>query len=285
MRTINIYRLLSMALIVCAALLSISACCKALGQQREELPKSMSSAGRLTLLPLEHPLRAGEKNEIRLELHGPPADYFDISLEKYQVDGSLQTSDSIPNPPILRRSNGSAYVVLTPSSTGKSRLRALAQFSDGRLDVWNLDTDVVMTSNAATDFKIMHDMSAYRLLLAMEGSRQAVFSFSAKFEGSDVTVSIPPDDVQLDVIPDSSGSPVVKIDPATRTVTSLHTGHSLIVASFRGLKAANCVVVVQSLRGYATMVDCHELLPEGVSLPGRAPTGLLPKVRPREQNR
>lgn len=84
------------------------------------------------------PLKGGESNELTLLLHGPPIPCIEIeeTAESAPVD---QTFNDVP---VLRRSDGSQYVLFTPVRLGRVGVRLFALFPDGGYSRLETELDV-----------------------------------------------------------------------------------------------------------------------------------------------
>jgi hypothetical protein len=220
-----------------------------------------TAEGRLTLNPIGKALMVAEANEVPLELHGfqPTvivASWFD---PKRGLPVGKETSLTL-----MHRPNGTAYVNVVPTRSGRLQLALFTMFTDGGIDSQEIDVQVVfpkcspsrLVVNLGVGDDARNEGTVYVEL--KQTDRVALYA-GAVYDVGSRPVPIPAENIAFRVETAPGETPPIEINPATGKLRALHLGEALVDATFAGVTRQTCVVVRQAREGGASS-GCERLL-------------------------
>jgi hypothetical protein len=243
-------------------------------------------SGRIDPVRLTNPLRAGEKNQIPVVVHGGTVSEIRVWLNERLPDNHTRPFHAPVTTELRHRANGDSYVEIAPDVLGSVQIRLEFHFSDGDAELSRFDAEILLTDNKP-DKLIAENGSggSHRISVTMRGEefeKHSPLIVSAVYAASANPIHLPLDLVTFRLLTTSQTSPAIQLDESEGRIIGLHPGHALIDASFRGTHSLTCVVVHDfSWDGQYTS-DCSDLVPSGMEslLYTRSPNSHPPRVQP-----
>jgi hypothetical protein len=233
--------------------------------------------GRLEVEAPLQSLRLAEEGEVPLRIHASGL----AKVESQQLiyapkDMETRLVPSIPKGgfavlPILHRSDGSAYVKVTPRHLGKVVLKFRAYFPDGGYT--NTETILNVGPPARSPLRLIvgqpgipaNNIREMRLYLQGGLSKDAL-TIGAIYDNVKEQIQIDPTLASF-VVRTANNVSVIDLDTSTGRIKPLQPGEALIETTFGGWSNLSCVLVEDKwAANEGATPDCKSLLLEGERL-------------------
>jgi len=246
--------------------------------------------GRLTIPPITHALKLAEANEVPLQLHGHAVHSANASLEYYNKDGRQGPIKWTSDVTVMYRSDGSAYIVITPEEVGKVEVIVSMDFEDGAFDSERIDASVVFPDSKPDAFYVRQsgsDGPSALWTIYMDLSDLHKYEWivpAVRYAGVSHSIQIPANSVTFKLIYNRGESPIA-LDESTGAIVAQRLGHVIIESSFEGLTYLSCVAVQEYADDGSARTNCSELVPSGMKPPPETSSFTTPgpTVKPRKK--
>jgi hypothetical protein len=240
--------------------------------------------------PVE-PLRLGESNEVGLDLHGYKVHAIYANMKYYDDDTNGLVSSDDREEVSVARPDGSTYVSVVPNRLGHLKMNLEVQFTDGGAESTMIEADVVLPAQDPAKFLVARggtgtSRTSGTLYMDLSETRESRLAPLVAYDETTRPVPIPAKYVRFSVIAPATVNAPIVVDQSTGQILSLHLGHALVEASFRGLSVLVCVDVKTLASDGSESSDCGELVPPGTAPPAgtmgrKPPSKIVVPVSPR----
>jgi pimeloyl-ACP methyl ester carboxylesterase len=222
-------------------------------------------------------LLLGEPNAVTITIHNPSITTVE-SMQSVRLNGDDNLTEAVEGgdleTTVLKRNDGTSYILITPLHVGGLILDLYAHTPDGAL--WHTKVPVVVKPSSRKPEELMLAQQGARgenvgvLELPIKGGfiRNVVVP-QIRFNDAKFLLDLPASALSFQVR--NQGADVIELDTTTGEIKPLREGHALLQATYQGVTNLTCVVVTKESLASPDS-SCEDLLQPGEELslpPGR----------------